>query len=107
MKVPCVVTDVRGCRQAVRHGTNGFLVPLGDLRALARAVSMILSNPALARRLGEQGRRRALVEFDERAVFATVLAEYARLLEEKGLGARIPRGWREGADAVGYGGAWR
>jgi glycosyltransferase involved in cell wall biosynthesis len=92
MRVPCVVTDVRGCRQAVRHGRNGFLVPLGDVRALAQAVSRILGNPALAARLGEEGRRRAVAEFDERAVFATVLAEYGRLLEEKGLSVRIPRG---------------
>ena len=36
MKVPCVVTDVRGCRQAVAHGRNGLLVPPGDAAALAR-----------------------------------------------------------------------
>jgi glycosyltransferase involved in cell wall biosynthesis len=97
MKVPSVVTDVRGCRQAVTHGRNGLLVPVGDVRALAQAISRILANRALAHRLGEHGRRRALVEFDERSVFMTVLAEYARLLEEKGLGGRIPGGWREEA----------
>ena len=47
--------------------------------------------------MGEEGRKRALREFDERAVFAAVLAEYARLLEGKGLGARIPDAWREEA----------
>jgi len=97
MKVPCVVTDVRGCRQAVTHGRNGLVVPVGDVPALARAIVGILTRPGLARRLGEQGRRRALREFDERSVFATVLAEYARLLQEKGLSARIPEGWREEA----------
>jgi len=91
MKVPCVVTDVRGCRQAVRHGENGLLVPVADAAALAEAILAVLSDPALARRLGEQGRRRACAEFDERRVFATVLAEYERLLEAKGLAARIPR----------------
>jgi len=90
MKVPCVVTDVRGCRQVVTEGRNGLVTPLGDIEALARAILSILTNPALARRMGEDGRRRALREFDERSVFSTVLAEYARLLEAKGLGARIP-----------------
>jgi glycosyltransferase involved in cell wall biosynthesis len=90
MKVPCVVTDVRGCRQAVTHGRNGFLVPVGDAAALAESVLALLADPDLARRLGEEGRCRALVEFDERRVFATVLGEYERLLEKKGMAGRIP-----------------
>ena len=35
MKVPCVVTDVRGCRQAVTHGRNG-LAGSGRRRPCAR-----------------------------------------------------------------------
>ncbi len=90
MKVPCVVTDVRGCRQAVSPGRNGLLVPVGDVRAIADAIVRLLADRDLARRLGEEGRRRALLEFDERRVAALVLSEYERLLVEKGLGARIP-----------------
>jgi glycosyltransferase involved in cell wall biosynthesis len=97
MKLPCVVTDVRGCRQVVTHGLNGFLVPVGDAPALAEAVLAVFADPDLARRLGEEGRHRALVEFDERRVFATVLAEYERLLREKGLGERIPPARAEAA----------
>jgi glycosyltransferase involved in cell wall biosynthesis len=90
MRLPCVVTDVRGCRQAVRHGGNGFLVPVGDARALAEAILALLADRGLARRLGEEGRRRAVLEFDQRRVFATVLAEYERLLQARGLGRRVP-----------------
>jgi glycosyltransferase involved in cell wall biosynthesis len=85
MEVPCVVTDVRGCRQAVAHERNGLLVPPGDAPALARALVDLLGDPVHARRLGEEGRRRALELFDERRVFARVLAEYDRLLREKGV----------------------
>lgn len=85
MKVPCVVTDVRGCREAVEHGRNGLLVPLGDVRALAEAILEILLDPEKARRMGEEGRRIALERFDERRVFEKVKCEYARLLREKGL----------------------
>jgi glycosyltransferase involved in cell wall biosynthesis len=96
MGLPCVVTDVRGCRQAVKHRGNGFLVPVGDANALADAVLAVLADPGLARRLGEEGRRRALLEFDQRLVFATVLAEYERLLEAKGLHRRIPAAVEQG-----------
>jgi glycosyltransferase involved in cell wall biosynthesis len=90
MKVPCVVTDVRGCRQVVVHGANGFLVPLGDVTTLAERIFAVLTDPVLARRMGAEGRRRALQEFDERRVFATVRAEYERLLRQKGLWRAIP-----------------
>lgn len=90
MKVPCVVTDVRGCRQAVRQGRNGLLVPVGDPRALAQAILAVLADAGLARQLGEEGRRLALAEFDQQRVFASVLFEYERLLHAKGLRARVP-----------------
>ncbi len=85
MKVPCVVTDIRGCREVVEHGRNGLLVPLGNVQALADAIVEILTNQEKAYRMGEEGRRMALERFDERLVFEKVKAEYARLLQEKGL----------------------
>jgi glycosyltransferase involved in cell wall biosynthesis len=83
MGVPCVVTDIRGCRETVRHGRNGWLVPLGDVRRLAEAISVLLLNPALAAYMGMQGPKKALAEFDEKAVFRRVKDEYARLVSEK------------------------
>jgi len=42
---PAVVTDVRGCRELVTHGVNGFIVPPGEPRALARALEAMVSLP--------------------------------------------------------------
>ncbi|HEC35633.1 MAG TPA: glycosyltransferase family 1 protein [Anaerolineae bacterium] len=97
MKVPCVVTDIRGCREAVEHGRNGLLVPLGDVQALADAIVELLTDREKPRRMGEEGRRTALERFDERLVFEKVKAEYARLLREKGLPAPEPRPVMEAA----------
>lgn len=85
MKVPCVVTDIRGCREPVEHGRNGLLVPLGDVNALAAAIIELLTDREKARRMGEEGRRIALERFDERLVFEKVKSEYSRLFREKGL----------------------
>jgi len=35
MGVPALVTDIRGCREAVEHGENGLRFPVGDSDALA------------------------------------------------------------------------
>jgi glycosyltransferase involved in cell wall biosynthesis len=83
MGVPCIVTDIRGCREAVEHGRNGLLVPLGNVNALANAILDLLTNPDKARQMGQSGRQMAEEQFDERSIFAKVKAEYARLLAEK------------------------
>lgn len=85
MGVPCIVTDIRGCREAVEHEQNGLLVPLGEVPALAQAIIDLLANSQRAVEMGRNGRRIAGERFDEQYVFARVKAEYARLLTEKGL----------------------
>ncbi|HRQ37749.1 MAG TPA: glycosyltransferase family 4 protein [Chloroflexota bacterium] len=85
MGVPCVVTDIRGCREAVTHGRNGYLTPLGDTDTLAAAILDLLTDKDKARQMGQNGRQMAEELFDEQLVFARVKAEYARLLQEKGI----------------------
>ncbi len=85
MGVPCVVTDIPGCREVVEHGHNGLLVPAGEPVALADAICSLLTDRELAKRMGQAGRQRARERFDEERVFATVKASYARLLAEKGI----------------------
>lgn len=85
MRVPVVATNVRGNREAVEHGRNGLLVPLRDVRSLADVIVELLTDRDKAQRMGAAGRRIALERFDERLVFDKVKAEYARLLQEKGL----------------------
>lgn len=84
MGTPSVVTDVKGNREAVEHGRNGLIVPLGDVRALTLAVLQILRERNAAQRMGNEARRMAAERFDEQLVFQRVKAEYRRLLLEKG-----------------------
>lgn len=84
MGVPCVVTDIRGCREAVEHDRNGLRVPFGNGQALADAITDLLTDRVTARRMSAEGRCMALKRFDERLVFEKVKAEYARLLHAKG-----------------------
>jgi glycosyltransferase involved in cell wall biosynthesis len=85
MRVPCVASNIPGCREVVENNVNGLLVPPGDAPALADAIVDILTHGERARKMGEEGRRIAVTRFDERAVFEKVLEGYERLLREKGL----------------------
>lgn len=76
---PLVTTDVPGCREVVTHGVDGLLVPVRDAEALARAIAKLQDEPALARRLGDAARAKALAEFDERVVIAGTIAVYREI----------------------------
>lgn len=54
---PVVATDVRGNRDLVKDGVNGFLVPLGDPKSLANALIRLLVDRDLAQRMGMAGRQ--------------------------------------------------
>lgn len=60
---PVIGSRSGGVPEAVRHEETGLLVDPGDVAALAAAIRRLRDDPALARRLGEQGRRRVLEEF--------------------------------------------
>ena len=47
-----VATDVPGCREIVRNGDNGLLIPAKDPIALAEAIVTLLQAPDLRRRMG-------------------------------------------------------
>ncbi len=54
--LPAVVTDVGGCGQIVRHGKTGLVVPPGDAKALAEALSSLCANAGVRRRMGAAAR---------------------------------------------------
>ncbi|MDR7523565.1 MAG: glycosyltransferase family 4 protein [Armatimonadota bacterium] len=83
MGLPLVLTDIRGCREVVRDGQNGFLVPARNAPRLIEAVRRLVHDRDQRVRFGRESRRRALEEFDERRVIATTLGVYRRLLQEK------------------------
>jgi len=81
MGVPAIVTDIRGCREAVEDGVNGLLFPAGDVDALADLLVGLLHDDARRAEMGAAGRAVAEERFDEQKVFERVLGEYERLLQ--------------------------
>jgi glycosyltransferase involved in cell wall biosynthesis len=75
-----VTTDIPGCRDIVREGENGLLVPPRDATALASAIRLLIENPDLRRRMGLAGRVRAESEFGIERVVQRHLEIYRELL---------------------------
>lgn len=71
--LPVVATDIRGSREEVVDGETGFLVPVGDSRALSAALDRLLAAPKLRARFGAAGRARALKLYVESKVIARQL----------------------------------
>ena len=84
MGLPIVASDIRGCRQVVDHGRNGFLVPKGDVDAIASAVSRLAHDPDLRCRMRAEACEKTRAEFDEARVVAITLDAYASV------GAPVP-----------------
>lgn len=78
--LPCVTTDVPGCREVIRDGDNGLLVPPRDADALAGALQRLLKDPAGAIEMGRRGRARIELEFSSQRVEGETLELYHRML---------------------------
>jgi len=76
--LPLVTTDVPGCREVVRHGENGVLVPERDGQTLASTIFDLLADPARRQRMGRTSRE--LVT--ERFHLDIVSAAYARIYRQ-------------------------
>jgi glycosyltransferase involved in cell wall biosynthesis len=68
-----ISTDTPGCRQTVREGINGYLVPVGDGKTLAEAMLRFITNPELAAQMAAESRKMAEEIFDVNKVTHAML----------------------------------
>jgi glycosyltransferase involved in cell wall biosynthesis len=77
-----VASDVPGCREIVKSGENGILVPARDPVALAIALKQLISSPDLRRQMGLNGRNMVIEAFSEEAVAKGTLYIYKKLSQK-------------------------
>jgi glycosyltransferase involved in cell wall biosynthesis len=65
---PIVATDIAGCRVVVKHGVNGYLIPVNDVDALVAALEVLLQDKELRQRMGVAGRQIALRDFSAQVI---------------------------------------
>lgn len=78
--VPVVATDVGGVRELVEDGGSGFVIPAGDVDALASAMERVMNLPRQDReQMGRRGREWVRHRHDA----TTVLEHWRRTLSEQ------------------------
>lgn len=89
--VPCITTNTRGCKEAVRHEENGLLVPPNDPKALAFAIRKLADSPKLRKKLGEAGRKIAENEYNEKSVCTRTMELFKGMLKTSNNNKRFIR----------------
>jgi glycosyltransferase involved in cell wall biosynthesis len=80
---PIVASDVPGCREVVRPGATGLLVPPRNIDKLAAALAALAGDPQRRAAMGRAGRALVECEFAEDIVAGETLAVYQAALREK------------------------
>jgi glycosyltransferase involved in cell wall biosynthesis len=75
-ETPSIAYASGGLTDVVRDGATGWLVPTGDVAALAHAIDGVVERPTKARAYGAAARVRALATFSPEAVGARYRAAY-------------------------------
>lgn len=78
--LPVVVTNIRGCREAVADDVDGYLFAPRDVDRLSSLLRKLHADPQLRSRLGSAARQKAQASFDERDYVERQVQAMNRLL---------------------------
>ncbi|MDR3541194.1 MAG: glycosyltransferase family 4 protein [Desulfosporosinus sp.] len=79
MAKPIIATNIRGCRETVVQGGNGYLVPKGDSDALGMRMLELANDSVLRARFSDKSREIAEQRFNEEDVICKQLNVIRRL----------------------------
>ena len=100
---PIVCSDIHGYKGVVQRGRQALLVPPGDSKALAGAITELLEHPEMRARMGASGQERA-EDFSWARVTARVLAYYGFVIRRLDAQGQLPTGFHAEVPFVGRAG---
>jgi glycosyltransferase involved in cell wall biosynthesis len=83
LEMPVIASKVSGTEEVVDHKKNGLLIPPGSPEALADAMELVLTKPALALAWGRQARKRVQEHYSLDAVARKYTELYGSLMNKR------------------------
>lgn len=83
--LPVIVSDVGGAAESVMPGVTGFVVPKGDVQAIADALKILAEQPERRESMGIAGRARFLSRYQEKDMIDKTFRVYEEVLSERGV----------------------
>ncbi len=80
---PVIGAQAWGVNDVITHGTDGLLIPFDDDRALARAITTLLDDPALAAAMGQAGEAKVYQQHTWAHKFAQVNELYRMMIDNR------------------------
>ncbi len=70
---PIITTDTNGCRETVKDGFNGYLVPVKDIGSLVDKMEMFINYPELCEKMGNNSIQYCREKYDIKKVNCSLL----------------------------------
>lgn len=88
---PVITTRIAGVPELVEHGKSGLLVPPGDKKALAGAITILSKDVELQKKMGAAGRKKVQAEYqarDEAAWLSHLIEAHGETVDKPAIGLR-------------------
>jgi len=79
MELPCIVSDINGCNEIIKHNLNGLIIPKKDVKALVYAMKFMIKNPVERLKMAEKSRTQIIKNFEQKFVWNELLKFYKSL----------------------------
>ena len=81
--VPAIGTRIHGVTDAIEDGQTGLLVPLGDVEALAKAITLWCENPQELALYSKAARERVISKFEQQKIVANYVEYFLEIFPRK------------------------
>lgn len=80
MELPCIVTNINGCNEIIKHNKNGLIIEPKSEDELYLAMRRFLDNKDLSKTLAQNSRDNIVKKYDREQFFKYLLKEYEEVI---------------------------
>lgn len=81
LEVPCIVSNINGCNELIKHQVNGLIVLPKDSYSLFEAMKLMADNRENRTEYARKSRSHVVANFEQKVLWEQLLLEYKELLK--------------------------